>query len=61
MLLPFVVVNDFDFHRALVSPDQAGPPLVVYPNAVLSYPILKISLSARPAKSRVRRERPSER
>lgn len=31
-----VIVDDFDLHRALVSPDEANTPLVVDSDAVLS-------------------------
>ena len=36
VLLFSVVIDDIDLHRALVGPDKADAPLVVYADAVLS-------------------------
>ena len=36
MLPLLVVIDDFDLHGALVGPDEADAPLVVYADAVLS-------------------------
>ena len=36
VLLLLAVIDDFDLHGALVDPDEADTPLVVYSDAVLS-------------------------
>ena len=39
-----MVVHDFDVIRIAIAPDEAEPPLVVDPDAVLSDPIVRESL-----------------
>src|SRR5207248_1858333 len=39
MLIPSMIVDDFDVPRAVVSPSKADSPLIVDPDAVLPTPI----------------------
>jgi hypothetical protein len=34
-----VVVDDFDILRSSGGPNEANPPLIIYPDAVLSQPV----------------------
>ena len=39
MVLPSMVIHDLDVLRAVCGPNEANPPLVVDPDAVLSFSI----------------------